>query len=907
MAQYKTFASQGSFNDFKITVPDETSKILEQGRQEAIGRQRVQRQVQANQNLLGQDMKAFSNLEQQLKASNYDLQSKERDQLRQSMRLDHDITMQNLRGEQGVRSEAPLPANLPQPKQQKALEDLSRFSKAASTLVDSFIKEQQKLDSANKNYIAMAAGLTYEDLASITKINQKLTRAEFNQLDFIQQKRENGASSEQLNALYLVHEQSGSKLWAESKATLQNSALGFGPAVQKALDALPANSNFNKIDATIEAATAEFISTAFVGARPEVLETSGVYRQLREQANTLRSSYYKRSNQAVANDLKASQLTALNNLYYEDGLAAVHAELRTNPSAQKRADVFDWLINSLDSGNISAEDGRKFLDMPYDFNGKKDMTLAKQFNGYEEVSKLNSAIKSARSAEHQEYTSNQRTRRQAFIDRQLQEFNQLSQDGYQSAEHERFIEEAAIQFPGETFPHLTQFSTYLDEARASKALHSQWLNRLEKHGYYPTREEVLTLNKLDPKIQDFWLKKIRQHEEIKPDLERSKKQITSHIMSNPQLTGRTSQNIPWSVSQYIEDELRRFAADVAGNPENIVQAELNAISRIDATLVPGAFVKGELKSVMDKYSKSDQDLIQRKKRQQFLTSSLKQGKVDYKDLEANLGSEFFTDLGQSLRSNTGVSSFAKYVASKLKTNPKTVYNDWAISTGKAEPITINTIWDNIVDRLPPIRQRELNTFRHIGARQQRALQGAQGAPVRNSFIPIETQQAFNTVGGPQLLMKGEGGLDSANRGMAGDTPGGIPGLHQMSVGKWKQLYAEGYNALGYPQFISSTFQGVVQRLGLPDSTIMGQEVQNLMALELMIGGTKRPTLAGYLRGTTDNLAGAMQDLAYEWASISTTPGAMRSAYGGIGNNAASISYEEASKVLMDLRALLLTK
>lgn len=150
-----------------------------------------------------------------------------------------------------------------------------------------------------------------------------------------------------------------------------------------------------------------------------------------------------------------------------------------------------------------------------------------------------------------------------------------------------------------------------------------------------------------------------------------------------------------------------------------------------------------------------------------------------------------------------------------------------------------------------------------------------------------------------LLRSGEGGWDSANRGNADDTPRGIPGLSRMTLGQWKQLQTQGYNALGAYQFVPPTLKLAARELGLSDSTVMTPEVQGRLAVQLMVG-TKRPKLADYLNGRSNNLDGALDDLALEWASVKNRDG--RSAYAGVGNNAASISRERAAQVLQQARA-----
>lgn len=156
---------------------------------------------------------------------------------------------------------------------------------------------------------------------------------------------------------------------------------------------------------------------------------------------------------------------------------------------------------------------------------------------------------------------------------------------------------------------------------------------------------------------------------------------------------------------------------------------------------------------------------------------------------------------------------------------------------------------------------------------------------------------FNSV--LALLRSGEGGWDSANRGTAGDTPGGVAGLSRMTLGQWKGLQSRGYNALGAYQFIPRTLKLAASELGLSDNTVMTPEVQGRLAVQLMVG-SKRPNLASYLHGRSNDIGAALDDLALEWASVHTRGGG--TAYRGIGGNAASIPRSRAQQVLQQARA-----
>ena len=79
---------------------------------------------------------------------------------------------------------------------------------------------------------------------------------------------------------------------------------------------------------------------------------------------------------------------------------------------------------------------------------------------------------------------------------------------------------------------------------------------------------------------------------------------------------------------------------------------------------------------------------------------------------------------------------------------------------------------------------------------------------------------------------------------------------------------------------------------------MTPDVQGQLAVQLMTG-SKRPRLAAYLSGRSNNVNAALDDLALEWASVASASGG--SAYAGVGGNAASISRGSAREQLIALR------
>ena len=175
-----------------------------------------------------------------------------------------------------------------------------------------------------------------------------------------------------------------------------------------------------------------------------------------------------------------------------------------------------------------------------------------------------------------------------------------------------------------------------------------------------------------------------------------------------------------------------------------------------------------------------------------------------------------------------------------------------------------------------------------------------GSAVAYAYPDIKNLAIFEPI--LAKIRSGEGTWTSANRGRAGDTPDGVPGLDRMTADQWMDLQNnQGYFALGAYQFIPGTFKNAVKRLGLPGNTVMTPQVQGKVAIELMVGGVKRPNLAAYLNGTSNDLGAALDDLSKEWAAIASKSG--KSAYEGIAGNAASISRNEMATLVQQAREM----
>ena len=166
------------------------------------------------------------------------------------------------------------------------------------------------------------------------------------------------------------------------------------------------------------------------------------------------------------------------------------------------------------------------------------------------------------------------------------------------------------------------------------------------------------------------------------------------------------------------------------------------------------------------------------------------------------------------------------------------------------------------------------------------------------------------------IVSGEGGVNSVNRSVAGDTPGGAKSifgkdLTEMTVGEIMDAQArEEVFAVGKYQIIPGTMREFVQNSDVTRDMLFTEQTQDMFK-DYVINVT-RPSVGRYLRGETDDPTEAGQALAREFASVGlqydeTYRGNLMKRGQGLydgdsAGNAASISPEEIIEALERDRA-----
>ena len=146
-----------------------------------------------------------------------------------------------------------------------------------------------------------------------------------------------------------------------------------------------------------------------------------------------------------------------------------------------------------------------------------------------------------------------------------------------------------------------------------------------------------------------------------------------------------------------------------------------------------------------------------------------------------------------------------------------------------------------------------------------------GMPVEFDLQGLLNQENFPDFGGLAELVRGGeslgSGLYNAFNGGTTDTAGEMD-ITSKTIGEMEQMQADGeVFAVGAYQFTPNVLTEARVYSGLNKDDIMTPENQDRLFWGMLLSGRKRPSLAAYLTGQSDDLNAAHEDLALEFAAI----------------------------------------
>ena len=146
-----------------------------------------------------------------------------------------------------------------------------------------------------------------------------------------------------------------------------------------------------------------------------------------------------------------------------------------------------------------------------------------------------------------------------------------------------------------------------------------------------------------------------------------------------------------------------------------------------------------------------------------------------------------------------------------------------------------------------------------------------GMPIEFNLQELLNQENFPDFGGLAELVRGGeslgSGLYNAFNGGTTDTAGEMD-ITSKTIGEMEQMQADGeVFAVGAYQFTPNVLTEARVYSGLNKDDIMTPENQDKLFWGMLLSGRKRPSLAAYLTGQSDDLNAAHEDLALEFAAI----------------------------------------
>ena len=554
MAQYKSFAPKGSFSDFQIAVPDQSQQIEKEAARQMRGRQAAQTFKEKNESIYIKALQLKFSKEEQQRDENFNAKIQN---LKDNQEFNRQKFAQEIEAEKSIAQQ-----------KAKGLKDLASLSQTALSAYAQIDESFKKSERAALHQIALESGLNFEDLQAIRGIQSKLTKAQFNQIEFIQRKIAEGATPAQINALYRAYEKSGSSQWVNVTSVYQQSSEGHRPYLDQALqdwfktfEGQPQQPTIEQINAKVASINAEFIESKYAGARREVLESSGVYKLIRTNTRTLLKDFHETNSKEIEQRLKDQRFQGLSTAYKTGGLAAIHREITTNPSANSRIEILEWAKNAVLTGVIAPDQAMYLVTNKFD----QDQSLLERFGGTKEMAAFMTTIETQRRRANQNTREAEEFRQAEVAAAAYDILNAELKTGRIQEETFRAQEEALL-IQGVNTNVLDRFKSYLADTQTSNFADKRFEDRYNRSGLLPTIEELNNYTGLTAEVRNKWEAAIKERNN-NPIIKDHKRAIRNQVRAAPQIqalgSAAASGTVAIMESRRIQSYLKNAAKFIA--------------------------------------------------------------------------------------------------------------------------------------------------------------------------------------------------------------------------------------------------------------------------------------------------------------------------------------------------------
>ena len=879
MSKFKSFASQGSFGDYRIVVPDESQKILEQKREVVRGKERAEQFRKENSDIYLRAQQLAQGLEQQNREQNFKLETENRqafkDQLNEEYKLQVQADQQRLDA------------------QQKTLQNISAFSQTALKLGFDINNQITKNQTSANAAMVYKTGADYKTLVAIQALGDNITKAEFAQLDFIRARVEKGGN---IDGFWDLFQRRKTRGFIDNIATVQNTAYGYGEAKGIHMSEWAEKNPSATLDqqAVEEAAFRDnFVANNFTvngrSINPELLNSYAfpIIRNYETQSMAERDRQRTKEREEIRFDAQSKAFSAA--FGADRNFTALLKEVTTNPSAGKFKDFARWAVNrSKDMGptGLSYQELDTLLDTIYEGPNFKDTgkhsTLRADREGRPEVLLLMEARDERRKKELNDYNLGIKEEEMDMDIKLNTMYEKFAADGVLDDD-----EFASMKAEADTLPtynskvleaanqqrdSVRTSSAYLKLAQDSYAAGKTVFDANTVQGLsFKDKEAILELRRQQIRDQDSPV--------YKTDIEAIKAALSQdpRIKAAP-VTGKENYSVLLMQDRYTQlykqtlartkdhNEARSITLaqiqTLLANPKSI-----NSQGQYSAIVQQESQFAGQGKRTLESYREFVNVIADPKIRNNptKLANTLGAAYVynAYDDMKAGKPASAFTKNAASLMDMTPL-DFVNYLASGAK-NPN------------MKPITLDKQVEQIRQGMKPIATRLFNAPYRTNDRIIRGTiinsDGLPGAPRRTSFGPSQSSNLTDPVLRraaditSNYESAGSGGYNAVNQGGSADgtsIPAGFysgdfrgmsqhkgraltdltvgeimslqsdPGKGKMSDDEWVKRGK--LHAVGRYQFIGPTLRGLVQRLNIPLNAKFSPELQDRLFLSLLKSG-----------------------------------------------------------------------
>lgn len=853
MAKYKAFAKQGSFAENQFKVPDETGKIKEQTQRTVRGMNTAQAFLQKNQEIYLRAQQQAQESEQRNREANFQFETQNRKAFQDALKRDTEIELRN--------------DQIQSAQTQQLYKDLSSFSNTAFQIYSQFEEQRQKKLKTLATQNVMEAGVDYKTLVGVSKVDRNLSSAAFRQTEVVQNFINSGATEDQVRSLERLWRNNPSQRYLNTQAAYQQEFLKFSVYADKRLQELGPDATIDDYQSLMRAVESEFITENLPNARPELLEKSGLLRQMRSFRNQVISGF---SREAAAKRKKEVPLQYQENLQTEfvksGGIDAVMQQIQTDPTRWKREALADWAENGLKTGGpngLTPEQGQQLLDYPLTV-GNQTTSIAKQFPDI--AAQISGAIRAAKRQSVSDYNLSQ-TQREMEANAELAQladsFGVDDDKVFDQAEVDRVVERSiALGVPNSPVVEFVQQNSAPEFIRRQQV--SQ-LTALLDQGRYKEAMSILSTTQVSQKIKNQFLPTVQNMMKMydTPVVKSHIKSIEAAVSQDPRIkaapiTGASN----YSVILMQDRFKRQYQQNLARleSPEEALSLTLQQIKTLQDT--PGAINKnGRYTEIEQQVQRSASEAGKSLKEYQDLLKAMstKKFRENPKFAFDSVGAANFYNSYNSMSKGGQPNAVIKNGAEMMGVDPLTFIN-YLAEGAKVDPIKPKqTTLKDIKSQLPPVIRRLYDTYR-TPERVNRANGATFGGvfPVRGNVSSNEraaldaiARYESESAGGYDAVNQGgaEGGTkilgysgpfslmpQHGNRSLTSLTIKEIMDLQAdpgSSMGMQEWFNAGKLHAVGRYQFIGPTLASVVSQMGIDPNTQFTPDVQDKMALWLL--------------------------------------------------------------------------